>query len=163
MHSTHVHRSTHYFLSHCSQQQLFLLPTPYSLTYSPWLHVFHFLNVNLSFLSVCVCLCVSEYISVSVCLCLCTCLSVLTARDRLFSENRSPDTEKQQVKAIFWHLLVAAGLFVRPAQRQVHCTCGRMCVCVCVCSLLTEAGEITPAWSGLLFLSTSVWDKTEGP
>lgn len=32
-----------------------------------------------------------------------------------------------------------------------------------MCLFLKEAGEISPAWSGLLFLSTSVQDKAEGP
>lgn len=88
------------------------------------------------------------------------CLRFDSQREAL-PENRSLDTEKQQVKAVFWHLLVAAGLFVRPAQSQGYCVFVGAWICVYVPS--KQAGEISPAWSGLLFLLTSVRDKTEGP
>lgn len=48
------------------------------------------------------------------CMCLWRCVSVLTNTDKHFPVKRSPDTQKQQVKSILWHLLVAAGLFVGP-------------------------------------------------
>lgn len=109
---------THYLLA----QQLSLLPTPQRLIYSPWVHVFHFLNAHLSFPSVCVSICMC----VSVCLCLSVCLCFDSQR-QAFPENRSPDTEKQQVKAIFWCLLVAAGPRFWTSLDS-YCKCGFVCV-----------------------------------
>lgn len=64
------------------------------------------------------------------------CASVLMARDR--AVDRSPDTEKQ-VKAVFWHLLAAIGLFVRLAQSQAH-----WCV-------FPQKRQGKSVWAGLFF------------
>lgn len=99
---------------------------------------FHFLNEHLSFLSILSLFCFTEnqsvYVRAYFCLC---CVSAFWQPERGPPENRSLDTEKQQVKAIFWHLLVAAGLFVRPAQSQGYC----VCVDLCVCSFQTGRGN----------------------
>lgn len=68
----------------------------------------------------CICHFFSFRVSVNVYQCVSVSVSVCVF---LFPKNRSPDTEKQQVKAIFWRLLVAIGRFVRPAQIQAYCVC----------------------------------------
>lgn len=119
-------------------QKLPLIATPHPLTYFPWLHVF------ISWMSICpFCLFSLFFVSLKISLYMCEHISVCAACLRFDSqrealpENRSLDTEKQQVKAIFWHLLVAAGLFVRPAQSQGYC----VCVDLCVCSFQTGRGN----------------------
>lgn len=98
-------------------------------SFPEWASVLSVYSLSFLFHWKSVCICASIFLFVlRVC--------VLTARETL-PENRSLDTEKQQVKAIFWHLLVAAGLFVRPAQSQGYC----VCVDLCVCSFQTGRGN----------------------
>lgn len=64
------------------------------------------------------------------------CVFVLMARDR--SMDRSPDTDQQQVKAIFWHLPVAAGLFVNELSRASLC-------------VFSQKRQGKSVWPGLFF------------
>lgn len=94
----------------------------------------------------------------------CFCLSVLMARDKLM--DRSPDTDPQQVNAIFWHLPVAAALFVKRAQSRA-----RLCVCFhrrgrgnqfgLVCSFVFTdkcTGQNRRAIEKYVFLQKKAWE-----